>query len=47
MVILEGKAGPSAMGRSRELMRGNLGKGLVLGLVVGVLGFIIAWALGC
>ena len=46
VVILEGKAGPSAMGRSRELMRGNLDKGFVLALVVGILTFIIAYALG-
>ena len=30
---------PSAMGRSRELMRGNLGKGFLLGLAVGVLSY--------
>ena len=46
VVILEGKAGPSAMGRSRELMRGNLDKGFILAFVVGILSFIIAWALG-
>lgn len=45
VVILENKAGPSAMGRSRELMRGNLNKGFVLALVLTALGFIINFAL--
>jgi hypothetical protein len=45
VVILECTAGPSALGRSRELMRGNISKGFALGLCVGILSFIIAWAL--
>ena len=34
VVILEGMMGPAAMGRSRELMRGNMGKGILLGIVL-------------
>jgi len=41
VVILESKAGPTAMRRSRELMRGNINKGFVLAFVVGILTFII------
>jgi hypothetical protein len=46
VVILEGVAGTSALGRSRELMRGNLGKGFSLMFVVGILCGIIGWILG-
>jgi hypothetical protein len=45
VVILERVAGPTAMRRSRELMRGNLDKGFILALVVGILTFVIVWAL--
>jgi hypothetical protein len=45
VVVLESKAGPSAMGRSKELMAGNLDKGLALGFVVGVLSWIIIFGL--
>jgi len=45
VVILEAKAGPSAMGRSKELMRGNLDKGFTLGFVVGILTYIITFGL--
>lgn len=46
VVILESKSGPTAMRRSRELMRGNINKGFTLAFVLGVLGFIVAWSLG-
>jgi hypothetical protein len=46
VVILESKAGPTAMKRSRELMRGNVNKGFILAFAVGVLSFIVAWSLG-
>jgi hypothetical protein len=46
VVILECKSGSKAMGRSRELMRGNLNKGFVLGLTVWVFGFLFGLALG-
>ena len=46
VVILERIGGSSAMGRSRELMRGNLGKGFVLMLVVGLLSWVVNFALG-
>ncbi len=46
VVVLEGVGGVSALGRSRELMRGNLGKGFLLMLVVGILAWIISFALG-
>jgi hypothetical protein len=46
VVILERKAVTSALGRSRELMRDNLGKGFMLGFVVGILSAILGFALG-
>jgi hypothetical protein len=46
VVILESRVGPSALGRSRELMRGNLGKGFMIGLVVGIFVFMVSWILG-
>jgi hypothetical protein len=46
VVMLEGLAGTAALRRSRELMRGNTGKGLSLMLVVGILGFVLSWAIG-
>jgi hypothetical protein len=46
VVMLEGRYGPNAMGRSRELMRGNLGKGFMLSLLVLILTIIISWVIG-
>jgi MFS family permease len=46
VVVLEGVGGTSAMGRSRELMRGNLGKGFSLMFVVGILCAILGAILG-
>lgn len=46
VVMLEGVGGTAALGRSRELMRGNLGKGFVLMLLVTVLGFMFGMAMG-
>jgi hypothetical protein len=45
VVILEGAAGFRALGRSRELVRGNLGKAFVLGLVVFLLSAIFGGVL--
>jgi hypothetical protein len=45
VVILESISGPDAMRRSRELIRGNVGKGFVLLLVVWLLSVIISLAL--
>jgi hypothetical protein len=45
VVILEWKAGTSALGRSRELMRGNMGKGFLLMLVLGILAWVVALGL--
>lgn len=46
VVVLEGISGTSALGRSRELMRGNIGKAFLLGLVLAILGGIIGAILG-
>lgn len=46
VVILEELSGSTAMGRSRELMRGNLNKGFLIALSIGILGMIINFALG-
>ncbi len=46
VVILEGVGGTSALGRSRELMRGNLGKGFSLMFVVGILCAVLGWIFG-
>ena len=46
VVILERTNGSTAMGRSRELMRGNVGKGFLVMLVVGLLSGVINAALG-
>jgi hypothetical protein len=40
-VLLERTSGSTAMGRARELMKGNLGKGFVLNLVVTLLVVVI------
>jgi hypothetical protein len=42
VVVLEGLAGPSAFRRSRQLMRGNAGTAMVLGLLV----LVIGWGVG-
>jgi hypothetical protein len=46
VVILEGVAGPKALGRSRELMRGNIGKAFLVGLLAGIIAGIIALIAG-
>jgi len=46
IVILEGISGTAALGRSRELMRGNLGKAFGLAFLVGILAAIIGAILG-
>ena len=46
VVVLEGRGGGGAMGRSRQLMKGNLGKAFLLGLVLVVLGLIVQTAVG-
>ena len=37
VTVLEGSAGSAALGRSKALMKGNIGTGFVLGLVVGLI----------
>lgn len=46
IVILERISGPAAMRRSRELIRGNIGKGFLLMLLVGILAWILNLAVG-
>ncbi|MEN6449119.1 MAG: hypothetical protein ABFC96_01385 [Thermoguttaceae bacterium] len=46
VVVLERTNGSTAMGRSRQLMQGNLGKGFSLMLVVALLAFAVNFALG-
>lgn len=46
IVVLEAKAGTGAMGRSRELVKGNLRKALGLVAVIWLLGFAIGMAGG-
>ncbi len=41
IVVLEGVTGPAAMGRSRELTRGNLGKIFLVAFVAGLFAFIM------
>ncbi len=41
VVVVEGVSGTSALGRSRELMRGNIGTVFVLGIVIGIIGFAV------
>ena len=41
IVVLEGVAGPAAMGRSRELTRGNLGKIFLVAFLVGLVATVI------
>lgn len=45
IVILERVNGSKAMGRSRDLMKGNIGKGFLLMLLVGILVSILNFAL--
>ncbi len=45
VVILEGVSGTAALGRSRELMRGNLGKGFLVAFLTGLLVWLIGQAL--
>jgi hypothetical protein len=46
VVVLEGVAGTTALGRSRELMRGNLGKAFMVGFLAGLVAAIIGGILG-
>ncbi len=46
VVVLEGVSGTTALGRSRELMRGNLGKAFLVGLLAGIVAAIIGGILG-
>ena len=46
VAVLEGIGGSRALGRSRELMRGNLGKGFLLGLVLGIIGWLFGAGIG-
>lgn len=46
VVILEGSSGPVALRRSRELIRGNIGKAFGLSLILFLLGLIIGAILG-
>jgi hypothetical protein len=41
VVILEGRYGTTALRRSYELMKGNINKGFLLGLVLLILGFLV------
>ena len=42
VVVIERIAGPSALGRSKDLMKGEMGKAFVLGLII----FVINLSLG-
>jgi hypothetical protein len=46
IVVLEGEWGPEAMGRSRELIRGNIGKAFLLAVVVSLITLVFTWILG-
>ena len=46
VVMLEDRGVTESLGRSRELMRGNIGKAFLLGLVVGVIAFVFSFAMG-
>lgn len=46
VVVLEGVGGTAALGRSRELMRGNIGKAFLVGLLAGLVAAIIGGVLG-
>jgi hypothetical protein len=46
IVMLEDHGAVASLGRSRELMRGNLGKGMLLGIVVVLIGAVFQFAVG-
>lgn len=46
VVVLERMAGATAMGRSKELMKGNLGKGFGLSFLVGLLSMVVNIGVG-
>ncbi len=46
VVIIEGLSGTAALGRSRELMRGNIGKAFVLMFLTGLIANIVVRLLG-
>lgn len=46
IVVLEEEWGPTALRRSRELMRGNIGKAFTLALVVTLLTVVFTWIMG-
>lgn len=46
VVILEDISGPKALGRSRQLMKGNVGTLIVLGLLVGLIQVALIFGLG-
>jgi hypothetical protein len=46
VVVLEGFTGPEALGRSRQLVRGTLGKTALLGFLAWLLSVIVALVLG-
>ena len=41
VVVVEGISGPAALGRSRRLVSGNIGTMIVLGLIIGVIGYAV------
>jgi hypothetical protein len=46
VVVLEGVTGTAALGRSRELMRGNIGKAFMVGLLAGIVAAIFGGIIG-
>lgn len=46
VVVLEEKWGPAALRRSRELIRGNIGKAFLLAMVVSLITMVFSWILG-
>src|SRR5262249_38990197 len=44
VVVIEGIFGTGGMGRSKRLMKGNMGTAFVLGFLVAVIGAMIGWA---
>jgi len=44
VVVIEGIFGTGAMGRSKRLMKGNMGTAFVLGILIAVIGALINWA---
>ena len=41
VVVIEGKSGFAALGRSKQLMKGNIGTVFVLGILIGLIQWII------